>query len=113
MRGRCALENYVDAKSENEYTNGLHRVRSGECVVSLGRFLFAHDLSRRARIKTVWPSGLRRWLQAPVRKGVGSNPTAVNAASRVGLSDAKNAMRLQSLLAALRAARSEMWLASN
>ena len=26
---------------------------------------------------TVWPSGLRRWLQAPVRKGVGSNPTAV------------------------------------
>ena len=27
---------------------------------------------------TVWPSGLRRWLQAPVRKGVGSNPTAVN-----------------------------------
>ena len=28
-------------------------------------------------IKTVWPSGLRRWLQAPVRKGVGSYPTAV------------------------------------
>ena len=27
---------------------------------------------------TVWPSGLRRWLKAPVRKGVGSNPTAVN-----------------------------------
>ena len=26
---------------------------------------------------TVWPSGLRRWLQAPGRKGVGSNPTAV------------------------------------
>ena len=26
---------------------------------------------------TVWPSGLRRWLQAPVRKGVGSIPTAV------------------------------------
>ena len=26
---------------------------------------------------TVWPSGLRRWLQAPVRKGVGSKPTAV------------------------------------
>ena len=30
-----------------------------------------------ALISTVWPSGLRRWLQAPVRKGVGSNPTAV------------------------------------
>ena len=28
-------------------------------------------------LKTVWPSGLRRWLQAPVRKGVGLNPTAV------------------------------------
>ena len=27
--------------------------------------------------KTVWPSCLKRWLQAPVRKGVGSNPTAV------------------------------------
>ncbi len=27
--------------------------------------------------KTVWPSGLRRWLKAPVRKGVGLNPTAV------------------------------------
>ena len=27
---------------------------------------------------TVWPSGLRRWLQAPVRKGVGLNPTAVS-----------------------------------
>ena len=27
--------------------------------------------------KTVWPSGRRRWLEAPVRKGVGSNPTAV------------------------------------
>jgi hypothetical protein len=28
-------------------------------------------------MSTVWPSGLRRWLQVPVRKGVGSNPTAV------------------------------------
>ena len=32
--------------------------------------------------KTVWQSGLRRWLKAPVRKGVGSNPTAVSQASR-------------------------------
>jgi hypothetical protein len=29
-------------------------------------------------IKTLWPSGLRRWLKAPVRKGEGSNPTGVN-----------------------------------
>ena len=27
--------------------------------------------------KTMWPSGLRRQLQALVRKGVGSNPTVV------------------------------------
>ena len=26
---------------------------------------------------TLWPSGLRRWLKAPVRKGVGSNSTGV------------------------------------
>ena len=32
--------------------------------------------------KTVWPSGLRRWLKAPFRKGVGSNPTAVICAAR-------------------------------
>ena len=29
-------------------------------------------------VGTVWPSGLRHWLKAPFRKGVGSNPTAVN-----------------------------------
>ena len=28
-------------------------------------------------VMTLWPSGLRRWLKAPLRKGVGSNPTAV------------------------------------
>ena len=32
--------------------------------------------------KTLWPSGLRRWLQAPVRKGVGSNPTGVTFCAR-------------------------------
>ena len=37
-----------------------------------------------APAKTVWPSGLRRWLQAPVRKGVGSNPTAVTFAAVAG-----------------------------
>ena len=26
---------------------------------------------------TLWPSGLRRWLKAPFRQGVGSNPTGV------------------------------------
>ena len=37
----------------------------------------ACDPATMRNLKTVWPSGLRRWLQAPVRKGVGSNPTAV------------------------------------
>ena len=39
--------------------------------------------------RTVWPSGLRRWLQAPVRKGVGSNPTAVMLVSWGGLAHAR------------------------
>ena len=40
------------------------------------KYMF-YILSGKNRNMTVWPSGLRRWLQAPVRKGVGSNPTAV------------------------------------
>ena len=28
-----------------------------------------------SHIKTLWPSGLRRWLKGPFRKGVGLNPT--------------------------------------
>ena len=42
-----------------------------------GRVEMLQACARGHSIKTVWPSGLRRWLQAPVRKGVGSNPTAV------------------------------------
>ena len=34
-------------------------------------FKQCHCHFRIAYAKTVWPSGLRRWLQAPVRKGVG------------------------------------------
>ena len=43
-------------------------------VISVSRFI---PLLGCLVSMTVWPSGLRRWLQAPVRKGVGSNPTAV------------------------------------
>ncbi len=32
----------------------------------------------------LWPSGLRRWNQDPVRKGVGSNPTGGNFLLRSG-----------------------------
>ena len=39
----------------------------------------SHSNALSCNQKTVWPSGLRRWLKALVRKGVGSNPTAVNA----------------------------------
>ena len=30
-----------------------------------------------------WPSGLRRWSKVPVRKGMGSNPIAINANIRI------------------------------
>ena len=40
------------------------------------KYMF-YNRSGKNRNMTVWPSGLRRWLQAPVCKGVGSNPTAV------------------------------------
>ena len=43
------------------------------CVFSGELFLLAKRLSA-----TAWPSGLRRQLKALVRKGVGSNPTAVS-----------------------------------
>ena len=41
--------------------------------------LFETDGSKspNAVTSTVWPSGLRRCVKAAVRKGVGSNPTAV------------------------------------
>ena len=42
-----------------------------------GRFVAIPDSPRVRSAWTVWPSGLRRWLKAPFRKGVGSNPTAV------------------------------------
>jgi hypothetical protein len=43
-----------------------------------GRDRNAFQKRKCTSIKTLWPSGLRRWLKAPVRKGVGSNPTGVN-----------------------------------
>ena len=53
--------------------------------------------------KAVWPSGLRRWLQALIRKGVGSNPTAVILQVRQTLWEAyrENKMRRSPELAAL------------
>ena len=50
------------------------------CVCCVGGMLHVDEYCPQdfGCFKTVWPSGLRRWLKAPVRKGVGSNPTAVN-----------------------------------
>ena len=54
---------------------------AGTCVAQLGsypvEFFVGHQNVLCLYNMTVWPSGLRRWLQAPVRRGVGSNPTAV------------------------------------
>ena len=59
-----------------EIGHGLRAVKHG-CLPRKEGF---QDLWNRHASMTVWPSGLRRWLKAPFRKGVGSNPTAVNAA---------------------------------
>ena len=47
------------------------RLSNGAGAKGEGRWSVA--ATRSNRHQTVWPSGLRRWLQAPVRKGVGSN----------------------------------------
>ena len=39
---------------------------------------------------TLWPSGLRRWLKAPFRKGVGSNPTGVTFSKTPSLRSPRN-----------------------
>ena len=55
----------------------------GEGRVSRPRLAWLIWPQRRVAIMAVWPGGLRRWLQAPVRKGVGSNPTAVTVSTCV------------------------------
>ena len=56
---------------------GMHGVSlQGQRVVWHSNCKWCVD--RLIPLKTVWPSGLRRWLKAPFRKGVGSNPTGVN-----------------------------------
>ena len=42
--------------------------------IACGRYV---EKKHPTKIMIVWPSGLRRRLQAPVRKAVSSNPTAV------------------------------------
>ncbi len=61
----------------------LHRGPTGAQVAQSNRTPHGGEATcqRAGESRTVWPSGLRRWLQAPVRKGVGSNPTAVTVAA--------------------------------
>ena len=55
----------------------------GARIAELTQPALAHHAGRRKTetvfrtLRTLWPSGLRRWLKAPFRKGVGSNPTGV------------------------------------
>ena len=60
------------SQHECEGTSLCELVGAGDTIVS-----YRTKFDVLIFFKTVWPSGLRRWLQAPVRKGVGSNPTAV------------------------------------
>ena len=56
-------------------SNGLQHL---SLFVAVAQKLISKKAKLEARRNmTVWPSGLRRWLKAPFRKGVGSNPTAV------------------------------------
>ena len=64
---------------------GSARAGSNPVAVVSPQFLLRRFLGRQNIMlefsywrMAAWPSGLRRQLQALVRKGVGSNPTAVN-----------------------------------
>ena len=60
-------------------TGDNHRKRYTPQTSKVWHLLLFEAFIPMRSLRTVWPSGLRRWLKAPVRKGVGSNPTAVNA----------------------------------
>ena len=64
------------AKAKRQDPNGS-RNRSRDKVPHNDFVFCEYTYMQKQQGRTVWPSSLRRWLQAPVRKGVGSNPTAV------------------------------------
>ena len=66
------LSNAAAVSSQQEW----HRHRAGASRPDAKAWL-DYPAMGFGMLKTVWPSGLRRWLKAPFRKGVGSNPTAV------------------------------------
>ena len=67
----------VQGQLRQTYRGGHRSALPGAGPVQRLRSSLLPELTRTSQALTVWPSGLRRWLKAPVRKGVGSNPTAV------------------------------------
>ena len=67
----CGMIAFIDSRVPGKDLDIKHRLNAQFIVIGTQRL-------ESTTAKTVWPSGLRRWLQAPVRKGVGSNSTAVN-----------------------------------
>ena len=70
------IEAHVTSRQENPYQHGCPVI-----VYTLDRFrvqrLDGPHFPPSSLQQVVWPSGLRRWFQAPVLRGVGSNPTTI------------------------------------
>ena len=94
MFDQCLFSRAARSGAPTPYARGANSFRELPSIAGFGadgrpvlpahraRRLFAEfsqmKMNLAIQIKTVWPSGLRRWLKAPFRKGVGSNPTAVS-----------------------------------
>ena len=81
---RCtACQNQNKRNHHSDKTTGAWRVGAAAVTISPGwqtrhrAGVMRHSRRALQTSMAVWPSGLRRWLQAPARKGVGPNPTAV------------------------------------
>ena len=80
-RGRALMRKQAtcsgNSESEEVAETPAHRSGQGAAETTPVGFTSTLGLTKtpvlRSIAKTVWPSGLRRWLKAPVRKGVGSN----------------------------------------
>ena len=75
--GKSAWRPHPKTKRLRGFTRARRSCAPGALCLRTVSFIYAMACALIEEIKTVWPSGLRRWLKAPFRKGVGSNPTAV------------------------------------
>jgi hypothetical protein len=55
--------------------NRIVKKKEAETLFSLSEKMKRNATTQNSR--AAWPSGLRRGIQAPIRKGEGSNPSAV------------------------------------